>query len=383
MPANDNEIGSTQVDRVVEVRPSPRELVRIAIKDAIKARGAYGPITPAELDAAARRNIRIDGGRITEWRGSDGKWRDATELHRQQKGARRKTDEERQVDNQRHLAIRGSGGFPATSMYRERGSEGEDYRRLRAAHWAQSLYACNDNNRVEIDRAGIGSRASFAAARHNAGLTPAERCPAGIAPGAEFMGYRQHRSVTARPGSFVGPANGPEDALIAALDAPHVKAGLGEHFAVLEYSLDGLTAREIAAANGWGDGKAGERKAVAAQDLALEALATMEKNPRRNNETVLRPHLRLESPINIPPLAGETDVANERRRSVYVAQILVGGNAVRCKVRHLTDCSAIVQIDNAPFLPDAFGLRVPSAGLDIDCSVVWRDERRLAVKFLH
>ncbi|WP_354258540.1 hypothetical protein [Bradyrhizobium sp. F1.13.3] len=77
------------------------------------------------------------------------------------------------------------------------------------------------------------------------------------------------------------------------------------------------------------------------------------------------------------------DVASERRRNVYTAQTLVEGSQVRCKVRHLSDSSAIVQIDNAPFVPEAFGLRVPSAGLDIDCSVVWRDERRLAVKFLN
>jgi hypothetical protein len=74
-------------------------------------------------------------------------------------------------------------------------------------------------------------------------------------------------------------------------------------------------------------------------------------------------------------------VANERRLSVYAAQILVDGSPVRCKVGHLTDSSAIVQIDNAPFVPGAFRLRVPSVGFD--CSVVWRDERRLAVKFLN
>ncbi|MBB4364246.1 hypothetical protein GGD65_005304 [Bradyrhizobium sp. CIR18] len=84
--ANDNEVGSAQVDRVVEIRPSPREQIRIAVKDAIKTRGDYGPITPAELDAAARRNIRWEA---REWLGSDGKWRPMTELFRQSKGGRR------------------------------------------------------------------------------------------------------------------------------------------------------------------------------------------------------------------------------------------------------------------------------------------------------
>ncbi|MGM4954353.1 hypothetical protein ACT4MK_03230 [Bradyrhizobium barranii] len=65
--------------------------------------------------------------------------------------------------------------------------------------------------------------------------------------------------------------------LIAGLDAPNMRAGLGEHFHVLEESLDGLTARGIAAANGWGDRKAGEPKAVATEDLALAASAALEK----------------------------------------------------------------------------------------------------------
>lgn len=61
------------------------------------------------------------------------------------------------------------------------------------------------------------------------------------------MGYRQHRNATATPRSFVGPASGHEYALVAAMDAPHVAAALGEHREVLEASLDRLTAREIAA----------------------------------------------------------------------------------------------------------------------------------------
>lgn len=35
MPASDNEVGNAQVDRIVEIRPSPDEVVRIAAKDAI------------------------------------------------------------------------------------------------------------------------------------------------------------------------------------------------------------------------------------------------------------------------------------------------------------------------------------------------------------
>ncbi|WP_245471191.1 hypothetical protein [Bradyrhizobium genosp. SA-3] len=270
--ANDNEVGSTQVDRIVEIRPSPAEQMRIVVNDAIRIRGGYGPITHRELDAAARRNLKVEDGRIVKWRGSDNRWHHAAELFRQVKGGRRKTDEERLADNQRHLSISGSGGFPVASTYRERGSEGEDYRRMRSAHWAQSLCACNDNRRMEIDRTGLGSRATFAEARSNAGLAPAERCPTAIAHGAEFLAYRVHSNPTAAKGSFVGAPDAAENAIVAGIDAPRIAAALGEHREVLEASLDGMTAREIAAKRGWGSGKAGERKSVALQDAALVTL---------------------------------------------------------------------------------------------------------------
>jgi hypothetical protein len=148
MPANDNEVGGTQVDRIVEIRPSPDEMVRLAAKDAIRARDGYGPIIAAELDAPMRARLRIDSrGQITAWLGSDGRWHDTAELFRQPKGKRRKTDEERQADNDRHLSLPATGAFPEV----ERGSEGQDYRRNRAARWAQTLSACNDNRRAAVE----------------------------------------------------------------------------------------------------------------------------------------------------------------------------------------------------------------------------------------
>jgi hypothetical protein len=277
MPANDNEIGDTQIDRIVEIRPRPDEMVRLAARDAIKARVVYGPITPQEMDAPMRARLRTDHrGHIAQWLGGDNRWHDTAELFRQPKGKRRRTDEERQVDNERHLSIPATGKFPERSSYVERGGEGVDHRRNRAAYWALAIGGHCDHRRREIDRLGVGSGHAFGEAWVNAGLPPASRIPrhmTAIAPGAEFLAYRVHTNPTAAKGSFVGPASGPEGALVAAMDAPRVTAALGAHFAVLEASLDGLTAREIAAANGWGNTKAGERRAVAAQDNALEALA--------------------------------------------------------------------------------------------------------------
>ncbi|MCK1279473.1 hypothetical protein IVB46_30055 [Bradyrhizobium sp. 61] len=57
------------------------------------------------------------------------------------------------------------------------------------------------------------------------------------------------------------------------MDAPAVARKLGEHAAVLNEALDGLTARQMAAKRGWGDSKAAEQRAIRAQDRAIEALA--------------------------------------------------------------------------------------------------------------
>lgn len=269
------EAGKPLPDRVTELRPSPDEVVRIAARTAIAARDGVGPITPAELDAAAERNMRRDArGAITHWRGSDGKWRQVAELFRQPKGKRRKSEEERHDNNARHMALRGSGTFPVRAQRSATPSAGEDYRRLRAAHWVQAMGPANDNRRV-LDRRKIGAGVLFDRARANAGLPPVERGPTVIAPGAEFLAFRVHSNPRATPGSFVGPASGLEDVMIAAIDAPRNEAALGDHARVLDLSIAGATAKEIALTMGWDAGRQGERKAVAAQDAALVALEKM------------------------------------------------------------------------------------------------------------
>lgn len=74
-------------------------------------------------------------------------------------------------------------------------------------------------------------------------------------------------------------------------------------------------------------------------------------------------------------------MVSERKSNVCTGQILIDGSPLRCKVRHFTASSAVVQTPNAPFVPAAFGLRVPSADVDTICTVVWRDAHRLGVTF--
>jgi hypothetical protein len=272
--------GKPQADRVTEIRPSPDEMVRLAARDAISAREGYGPITPQELDAPMRARLRFDSkGVITEWRGSDERWHEATELFRQPKGKRRKSERERQDDNARHLSIRGSGGLPERMQRSTVPSYGEDFRRLRAAFWVQAMGVANDNARIGIDRAGVGGRHSFDEAWSNARLYPACRIPrhiTAVAKGAEFMAFRVHSNPRAMQGGVEGGHDLVERQIVETIDAPRIDAALSEHAKVLDLSIAGMTAREIAAKMGWGETKQAERKAVAAQDAALEALAEVE-----------------------------------------------------------------------------------------------------------
>lgn len=276
---NLSEAGSTtEADRILELRPTPDELIRISARDAIAAREGYGPITPDDLAVAVSRNTRRNAkGHVVEWRGSDGKFRSVAELFRQVKGSRRKTEEERQGDNARHLSLPATGGFPEPLPRSTTPSAGEDFRRLRAAHWVQAMMPANDNRRREIDRLGVGGLVSFARARANVGLPPARPCPTAIARGAEFLGFRIHRSATASKGSFVGAFDAVESQIVSTMDAPKIEGRLGEHAAVLEDSLQGMTARQIAEKRGWGEDKSAEQRAVRAQDRALAALAEVQK----------------------------------------------------------------------------------------------------------
>lgn len=272
------EAGKPRPDRVVETRPSPTEQLAVIAREAANTRTQVGPFTRAEFDAAAARCVRYDmRGLVSEWLCSDGKWRPATELVRQPRGRRRKSEQERQGDNARHLAIRGSAGFPEPFQHvSTTPSEGEDFCRLRAAHWVQAMGACNDNARI-IDRLRVGSRNPFAEARGAVGLLPSERGPTVIATGAEFLAFRVHSNSRAMQGGVEGGHDLIERQIVETIDQPRIDAALGEHGKVLDLSIAGKTAREIAVELGWGDTKQAERQAVAAQDAALHALAGLEE----------------------------------------------------------------------------------------------------------
>ncbi|MET4739716.1 hypothetical protein ABIF73_003855 [Bradyrhizobium japonicum] len=270
---NDDVASGYAIDTVYEIRPTEGEIERACMKQDVYGIG-----------------LRFDGrGRITAYRAHDAKgdpvldedgeerWFPAREGYRQSKGARRKSQIELAEESAQHLSLRGSGGFPERSSYVERDSGGADAWRMRHARMCDLIAGLYNGRRVEIDRLGIGARASFEAARSVVGLAPAERGPTVVALGAVFLAGKTRRNALAAEGSFVGAPDAVENAVAAAMDAPAVGHQLGEHAAVLNDALDGLTARQIAAKRGWGSGKAAEQRAVRAQDRALEALAKAQK----------------------------------------------------------------------------------------------------------
>jgi hypothetical protein len=264
--------GGFGVDRVYEIRPTEGEIVRACIKQDQHGVG-----------------LRFDAkGTITHWRATnaegnplldnDGEeqWFAAREGYRQSKGSRRESQHDLAEENARHIALRGSGGFPERSSYVEHGSSGDDYARMRHATMCHLMVGLYNDRRIEIDRAGVGGRHSFDEAWANAGLFPACRIPryvTGIARGVTFLAGTTRANKLATPGSFVGASDAVENALVTAIDAPKMEASLGVHAGVLNEALDGMTAREVATKRGWGESKSAEQRAVRAQDRALDALA--------------------------------------------------------------------------------------------------------------
>ncbi|MCK1619578.1 hypothetical protein IVA96_23975 [Bradyrhizobium sp. 159] len=270
---NDDVASGFAVDTTYEIRPTEGEIERACMGQDVHGIG-----------------LRFDSrGRITAYRAHDAKgdpipdeqgneqWFPAREGYRQSKGRRRVSQSDLAAQSAQHLSLRGSGGFPERSSYVERGSGGADTWRMRHARMCELIAGLYNDRRLELDRLGVGARATFTEARTAVGLAPAERGPTVVARGAAFLAGKTKGNKLATPGSFVGAPDAAENTIAAALDAPTVALQLGEHAAVLNEALDGMSARQIAAKRGWGTSKAAEQRAIRAQDRALAVLAEAQK----------------------------------------------------------------------------------------------------------
>lgn len=70
-----------------------------------------------------------------------------------------------------------------------------------------------------------------------------------------------------------------------------------------------------------------------------------------------------------------------RHRVLKAGTIEFGGGAIDCTVRNLSDNGAALDVTTPVGIPERFNLFVPVDGKHLPCTVIWRKERRIGVKF--
>ncbi|MEY9106686.1 hypothetical protein ABH999_002882 [Bradyrhizobium yuanmingense] len=70
-----------------------------------------------------------------------------------------------------------------------------------------------------------------------------------------------------------------------------------------------------------------------------------------------------------------------RHRVLKAGTIEFGGGAIDCTVRNLSDTGAALDVASPVGIPDHFTLFVQADGAHRTCTVVWRKEKRIGVRF--
>ncbi|MBR1171309.1 PilZ domain-containing protein [Bradyrhizobium sp. DASA03005] len=70
-----------------------------------------------------------------------------------------------------------------------------------------------------------------------------------------------------------------------------------------------------------------------------------------------------------------------RHRVLKAGTIEFGGGAIDCTVRNLSDTGAALDVTSPVGIPDHFTLFVQADGRHLRCTVVWRKEKRIGVRF--
>ncbi|KRP96182.1 MULTISPECIES: PilZ domain-containing protein [Bradyrhizobium] len=70
-----------------------------------------------------------------------------------------------------------------------------------------------------------------------------------------------------------------------------------------------------------------------------------------------------------------------RHRVLKAGTIEFGGGAIDCTVRNLSDTGAALDVASPVGIPDHFTLFVQADGTHRTCTVVWRKEKRIGVRF--
>lgn len=251
------------VDSIIEVRPTPDEMVR-AGKDGLRFndKGKLVAWRPTDED-----------GKPVVAKGGKELWLKPVERYKQPRGGKSnltsaKADEAAHVA--KVLSMRGSEAFPpawVTDTWYP--SVGVVYERIKAAYYKIITMGTQSQSRQFLDFHMVdGNRTLEQAAAANPQAT-VTRGKTAIARGAEFLAGKSDSGGTATEGSFVGAPDAAEMTMIAAMDANVSMSKMGEE---LEMALSGMTFREIAGAKGHNDNKGGEEWAARAVDRQIAEL---------------------------------------------------------------------------------------------------------------
>lgn len=70
-----------------------------------------------------------------------------------------------------------------------------------------------------------------------------------------------------------------------------------------------------------------------------------------------------------------------RHRVLKAGTIEFGGGVIDCTIRNLSDAGAALDVTSPVGIPTHFTLLVQADGTHLSCSVIWRKEKRIGVRF--
>jgi len=73
--------------------------------------------------------------------------------------------------------------------------------------------------------------------------------------------------------------------------------------------------------------------------------------------------------------------SKSRHRVLKAGTIEFGGGAIDCTIRNFSDTGAALDVTSPVGIPERFTLSIKADGAHLICTVVWRKEKRIGVRF--
>lgn len=70
-----------------------------------------------------------------------------------------------------------------------------------------------------------------------------------------------------------------------------------------------------------------------------------------------------------------------RHRVLKAGTIEFGGGGIDCTVRNFSDTGAALDVTSPVGIPEHFTLFIQADGKHLSCTVIWRKEKRIGVRF--